>query len=191
MMNDATFRQGFAKLRNYSLSFDAWVYHPQLGDLLALARAFPDVPIVVNHLGGPIGIRAYADRSEDVYDHWKSSIDALSGCQNVWMKLGGLNMPLSGIRWSQNREALTAEEINEKTRRYYLYAIDKFSPARCMFESNFPVDKHSCTYKSLWQAFDLMTQGFSSAESAAMFGATATRFYRLNSITSDGPQGRS
>jgi L-fuconolactonase len=179
MMSDPTFRRGFAKLRDLSLSFDAWLYHTQLDELVDLARTFADVPIVLDHLGGPIGIGAYADRKESVYQEWKRLIDALAKCDNVCIKLGGLNMTLSGIKWSVARESLTAQEIADKTRHFYLYAIDKFSPGRCMFESNFPVDKHTCTYGALWGAFDLLTRQFSDSERADMFGGTATAFYRL------------
>ncbi len=180
MMSDTEFRRGFSTLRKYSLTFDAWVYHTQLDELADLARSFPDTPIVIDHLGGPLGIHAYTDRQEAVYCEWKTSIEGLSRCENVFIKLGGLNMALAGIKWSVGREALTAEEIIDKTRRYYLHAIDKFSPARCMFESNFPVDKHSCTYRALWGAFQLLANEFSPSEQAAMLGGTATSFYRLH-----------
>jgi L-fuconolactonase len=186
MMADHSFSKGFAKLRDLSLSFDAWLYHTQIDELADLAQAFSDVPIVLDHIGGPIGIGAYADQKEVVYRDWKRSIDNLATCANVCIKLGGLNMPLSGVNWSVGRDLLTSEEIVEKTRHFYLYAIDRFRPDRCMFESNFPVDKHTCSYGALWGAFDLLTKDFSHSEREDMFAGTATRFYRLDQGSSAG-----
>ena len=79
----ADFRRGLAALGRAGLSFDAWLYHPQIPELAALARAQPDVPIVLDHLGGPLGIGPYAGRRDEVLADWRPSMAELAGCPNV------------------------------------------------------------------------------------------------------------
>jgi L-fuconolactonase len=89
LLADHAFRQGFAVLGRLRLSFDAWLYHPQIDELTDLARTFPDTNIVLNHVGGPIGIGAYAERHKEVFSGWAASIKALATCPNVNVKIGG------------------------------------------------------------------------------------------------------
>ena len=146
LMLDDTFRQGFAQLAPRNLSFEGWCYHPQIPDLTDLARAFPDTTIILNHFGGPIGVGPYADKREEVFTQWKTSIKDLAGCQNVVAKLGGINMDVNGFNWHEKDRPPTSEELCEATRPFYEYTLDLFGPNRCLFESNFPVDKLSCSY---------------------------------------------
>ena len=176
---DAQFRRGFAHLGNLGLSFEAWLYHPQIPELTDLARAFPDVPIVLDHFGGPLGLGPYAGHADEVFADWKRSIDELSGCENVVAKLGGLNMPLNGFDWHKHDKPPTSQELADATSRYYLHTIDRFGPERCMFESNFPVDKVSCSYAVLWNSFKRLVADFREEEKSAMFHDTATRVYRI------------
>jgi predicted TIM-barrel fold metal-dependent hydrolase len=179
LMLDGTFRAGFAYLRKYGLSFEAWLYYPQLPELASLARAFPEVPIILNHIGGVLGIGPYARRGDDVFQAWKRGIAEVAACPNVVVKLGGLGMPRSGFGWESWPAPPTSAELAETTAPYYLTCIEKFGPNRCMFESNFPVDKVSYSYNVVWNSFKRMTQSFSATERAALFHDTATRVYRL------------
>ena len=179
LMLDARFREGFAQLARFGLSFDAWLYHPQLPELTDLARAFPDTTIVLDHFGGPLGIGPYAGHADAVYADWKRDIDALARCPNVVAKLGGLAMPINGFDWHKRQPRPGSQQLADATARYYLHTIDRFGPERCMFESNFPVDKVSCSYLVLWNSFKRLAAGFSPAEKAALFHDTATRVYRL------------
>ena len=173
------FRRGFAHLRRLGLSFEAWRYHSQIPELTDLARAFPDTTIILNHFGGPLGIGPYAGRQKEVFEEWKGLIDELATCPNVVAKLGGVNMPRNGL-WASDRAAPPdSEEIVATTKHYYEHTIDRFGPARCMFESNFPVDKAHVGYAELWNAFKKMAGGFREDEKDAMFHGTATRVYRL------------
>ena len=179
LLGDATFRAGFAELAPLGLSFDAWLYHTQIDELTALARAFPETTIILDHFGGPLGIGPYAGQADAVFADWRRAIDALAQCPNVVAKLGGINMAVNGFDWHKRAVPPTSEELAAATRRYYLHTIDRFGPSRCMFESNFPVDKVSCSYAVLWNSFKRLAAGFSAAEKADLFHDTACRVYRL------------
>ena len=176
---DPDFRRGFAYLRVYGLSFDAWLYHPQISELTDLARAFPDTTIVFNHLGGPIGVGPYAGRRDEVFAAWKPAIAELARCPNVVAKVGGIQMVVNGYGWQERERPPTSDDLLAANRDWYLYTIEQFGPARCMFESNFPVDKLSCSYTVLWNQFKKLSKSFASDERAAMLHDTAMRVYRL------------
>ena len=179
LLLDAKFREGFAQLAPLGLSFDAWLFHPQIAELTDLARAFPDTPIVLDHFGGPLGIGPYAGQADSVYADWRRDIDALARCPNVVAKLGGIHMPVNGFGWHKREPRPTSQQLAEAAARYHLHTIERFGPERCMFESNFPVDKVSCTYLVLWNSFKRVAAGFSAGEKAALFHDTAARVYRL------------
>ena len=179
---DPDFRRGFSHLRTYGLSFEGWVYHTHIADLTDLARTFPDTTIIFNHLGGPIGIGLYAGRRDEVFAAWKPVVADLAKCSNVVAKVGGIQMVVNGYGWHEQNQPPTSDELLEANRQWYDYTIEQFGPSRCMFESNFPVDKLSCSYTVLWNQFKKLTKGFSVDERAAMFHDTARRVYRLPRI---------
>jgi predicted TIM-barrel fold metal-dependent hydrolase len=179
LYQSARFREGFAKLSGLQLSFEAWQYHTQLPAVTELARAFPATTIILNHLGGPLGIGPYEGRRAEIFPQWKKDMAELAGCPNVVVKLGGINMPANGFGWHRRPSPPTSDELAAATRDYYLHAIDRFGPARCMFESNFPVDKISCSYAVLWNAFKKIAAGFTAQEKAQLFHRTAAEVYRL------------
>lgn len=179
LLRDAKFREGFAQLAPLGLSFDAWLFHPQIGELTELARAFPDTLIVLDHFGGPLGIGPYAGQADVVYAAWRRDIDPLARCPNVVAKLGGIHMPVNGFGWHKREPRPNSQQLAEASARYVLHTIERFGPERCMFESNFPVDKVSCSYLVLWNSFKRLAAGFSAAEKAALFHDTAARVYRL------------
>jgi L-fuconolactonase len=179
LLGDAKFRAGFARLGKLGLSFDAWVYHPQLEEVAALAHAFPDVPIVLNHLGAPLGVGPYAGKRDEVFQAWRRGIAAVGSCPNVVIKLGGAGSARSGYDWHQRPVKPSSEEIAHILRPYVAWCIERFGAERCMFESNFPVEKAANSYVVIWNAFKRMTQDFSSAERVAVFHDTACRVYRI------------
>jgi L-fuconolactonase len=176
---DNKFRQGFARLEKYNLVFDAWLYHPQLGDLSDLANAFPYQSIVLDHVGGPLGIGPYANKHQEVFVQWQKSITALSKHDNVVVKLGGLGMPINGFNWHKKSAPPSSKQLAEVNRPYIAHCIDTFGVDRCMFESNLPVDKVSASYHLLWNSFKRITKDFSSIEKAKLYHDNATRIYRL------------
>ena len=173
-------REGFARLHPLGLSFDAWMYFTQLGELVDLARAFPATPIVLDHVGGPIGIGPYAGKRDEVFAEWKKSIEELARCPNVSVKLGGLGMRLFGFDVAAKAMPPSSEQLAALWRPYIETCIAAFGPNRAMFESNFPVDKGSGSYHVFWNAFKRIAAGCSDAEKSALFSGTARRFYRLD-----------
>lgn len=174
------FRAGFAHLAPRQLTFEAWCYHHQIPEVTDLARAFPDTTIILDHFGGPIGVGPYAGKADEVYAQWRTALDELATCPNVVAKLGGINMEVNGFGWHERPRPPTSQELMEATRRYYEYTIEKFGVQRCMFESNFPVDKVTCSYTVLWNSFKRLTANYSAGEKAQLFHDTAARVYRLS-----------
>src|SRR5215469_3730295 len=173
LFRDANFHKGFAHLKRYGLSFDAWMLQPQLPDLVDLAHAFPDTPIVLDHVGAPLGIGKYKGRREELFPAWKKSIQELGACQNVSVKLGGLAMPFPGFASYKSDPPASSEQLAREWKPYIDTCIEAFGVKRCMFESNFPVDSGSCTYATLWNALKRLAAGFSAAEKTALFSGTA------------------
>jgi len=175
----AGFRAGFAHLAPRGLTFEAWCYHHQLPELTALARAFPDTTIILDHFGGPVGIGPYAGRREEVFAEWRTSMSELAKCPNVHAKLGGLAMPVNGFGWHEGPRPPASEAFITPQRPWFEHTLEVFGMERCMFESNFPVDKVSVSYPVLWNAFKRFTAGFSAAEKAALYHDNAARVYRI------------
>jgi predicted TIM-barrel fold metal-dependent hydrolase len=179
LLREPRFREGFARLARHGLGFDAWLYHPQLDDLIDLAQAFPDTPIVLDHVGGPLGLGGYAGRRDEVHAQWRAAIGRLSKCPNVTVKLGGMGMRLFGFGFHERPLPPDSAQLAQAWKPYVDACIDAFGVRRCMFESNFPVDQVSCSYVVLWNAFKRLAAGCSAAEKAALFSETAARVYRI------------
>jgi predicted TIM-barrel fold metal-dependent hydrolase len=179
MLDSATFRAGFARLSPLGLSFDAWLYFHQIPRLTALARAFPETAIVLNHAGGIIGVGRYAGRRNEIVTTWSAALRELSSCPNVMVKLGGLGMGMCGFGFEARERAPTSTELAEAWRPWMEGCIDAFGPARCMFESNFPADKGGYSYAVGWNAMKRISSGASLEEKADLFWRSAARFYRL------------
>jgi L-fuconolactonase len=179
LLADNAFRRGFACLQRYGLSFDAWLYHPQLPELVELARAFPDVTIVLDHIGGPLGVGPYKGKRDEVFQVWSKGIADLSTCPNVAVKLGGFGSTRSGCDWHERAVQPASAELANTMSSYFDFCIEKFGVHRCMFESNFPVDKASYSYVAIWNAFKRISQSYSAAERNALFHDTAASVYRI------------
>ena len=179
LLGDGQFRRGFAWLKKLGLSFDAWLYHPQLNEVVELARAFPDVTIVLNHIGAPLGVGPYAGKKNEVFQAWSGGIAAVARCSNVNVKLGGFGSARSGHDWHERTVKPSSEELSGILKPYFEWCIEKFGPDRCMFESNFPVEKVANSYRVIWNAFKKLTQKYASTERAALFHDTAYRVYHL------------
>jgi L-fuconolactonase len=179
LLRDSKVREGFAQLAPLGLSFDAWVFHPQLGDVIDLARAFPQTQIVMNHVGGAIGLGRYKGKRDEVFADWSARIRELAACPNVHVKLGGLGMKMFGFDFHEGERPPSSEQLAAAWRPYVETCISAFGPRRAMFESNFPVDKGSYGYGVFWNACKRLAEGASAAEKADLFHDTASRFYRL------------
>jgi len=179
LLLDAKFRAGFARLSHYGLSFESWNYHTQIAELADLARAFPETTIVLDHIGAPLSVGAYAGRRDEVFADWRRSIRGLAECPNVCVKLGGMGMRIFGFGFEEQPLPPSSDDLAKAWRPYVETCIEAFGPQRAMFESNFPVDKVYCSYGILWNAFKKLTAAYSADEKAELFFNTAKRTYRL------------
>jgi L-fuconolactonase len=173
------FRAGARVLARMGLSLEGWLYFPQLPELADFARAVPDLPIILNHIGGVLRVGPYANRDSEVLATWRSGVATVAACPNITIKLGGIGMPRTGFDWHARGKPIGSEELAASMAPFLTYCIEQFGPTRCMFESNFPVDKVSYSYVVMYNAFKRLSKGYSAAERAAMFHDTAVRIYRI------------
>jgi L-fuconolactonase len=173
------FREGFGTLSALGLSFDAWVFHTQLREVADLARTYPQTTIVLNHVGGPLAFGPYAGRRDASFGEWGRLLREVGRCPNTYVKLGGLGMKLTGFTFYENDQPPSSHDLEEAWRPYVEICIEAFGSQRAMFESNFPVDKGTCSYQILWNAFKRIAAGYSSDEKTALFSGSATQAYRL------------
>jgi predicted TIM-barrel fold metal-dependent hydrolase len=179
MLAQPAFRAGLAEVAAAGLSYDVWLLAPQLPELVDMAGALPQLPIICDHVGTPLGIARYRGRRDEGFAEWAASIRALAACPNVVMKLGGLAMPFAGFDSFMADPMATADALAAQWRPWIETCIEAFGTERCMFESNFPVDRGTCDYATLWNAFKRIAAGASEAEKTALFSGTAARVYRL------------
>ena len=187
LLVDPRFREGFACLGPLGLSYEAWVYHPQLHQVIDLADAFPDTTIVLNHMGGRAGLGPYKGKEAEVVKSWTASIRALAQRPNVVVKIGGIGMRLGGFDFHDRDLPPTSAELAEAWMPYAETCIEAFGPERAMFESNFPVDKSCCSYRVMWNVFKRMARHFSAHEKKSLFAGNAVRVYRLPSVLAEPP----
>ena len=174
------FRAGARLLAKMGLSLEGWLYFRQLTELADFAKAVPDLTIILNHVGGLIREGIYANRDDEILPIWRSGIAAVAACPNVVIKLGGMGMPANGFDWHTRTQPIGSEELAESMAPFMNYCIEQFGPERCMFESNFPVDKVSFSYNIMYNAFKRLSKDYSATERAAMFHDTAARVYKID-----------
>ena len=179
LLAEPAFREGFACLQPFGANFETWLYHPQLPGLTDLARAFPETRIVANHVGGLLGVGRYAEQRRSVVAGWRDSIAELARCPNVAVKLGGLGMTLFGFGWESGSRPPSSAAVAEAIAPFIDHCIDCFGVERAMFESNFPMDKVSCAYGIMWNAFERVAARYSASQQDALFHDNAVRLYRL------------
>lgn len=179
LLSKEAFRQGLRIIAEQGLTYDTWHYHHQNLDFLDLARAVPECTMVLDHFGTPLGVGAYKTCREEIFQKWKEDIRQIAKCPNVYAKLGGLAMPDNGFGWHLQSKPPSSDEFIKAQQKYYMHTIERFGPERCMFESNFPVDRLSISYHVLFNAYKKMVADFSTEEKHAMFYGTAEKVYSL------------
>lgn len=175
ILQNANWRRGAANLMRFNLSLDIWAYQTQLDEVYDLARSLPGLRVIMNHLGGPL----WGNGNIELQQQWRRSLAKISELPNVYMKLGGLGMKVAGYRFHEAELPPTSEVLAKAWREPILTAIENFRPDRCMFESNFPVDKGMCSYNVLWNAFKTITMSYSADEISMLFHGTAEAAYRI------------
>jgi predicted TIM-barrel fold metal-dependent hydrolase len=180
LLLDKSFREGFAALVGLDLTFDALMFQTHMSDVIDLARAFPQARIVLNHVGGPVAVGPYAGKRDEAFKVWRDSIKQIASFPNTYVKLGGLGMKMPGFDFADKPEPPSSQDLASAWRPYIETCIAAFGPQRAMFESNFPVDKGSCSYQVLWNAFKRIAAGYSADEKTALFSGAAKKAYRLD-----------
>jgi predicted TIM-barrel fold metal-dependent hydrolase len=175
--HNKSFMKGAEELINLSLTFDAWHYHHQINDLSIFAKKYPELTIIHDHFGGPLGVGPYEGKKEEIFKKWKDDISLLSESKNVYAKLGGLAMPVNGWNFHKQNKPASSDQIVDMHHEYYLHTINCFGVERCMFESNFPVDRRSVSYHVIWNAFKKMVLGYSNEDKKKLFFKNAKDVY--------------
>jgi L-fuconolactonase len=178
-LSSDNFREGARVLAQMGLSLEGWPYFPHLPELADFARAVPDLTIILTHIGGLLRVGPYANRDDEVLAKWRCGIAAVAACPNVNIKLGGIGMPRTGFDWHARTRPIGSEGLAQSMAPFMNYCVEQFGPNRCMFESNFPVDKVAYSYHVLYNAFKRLSREYSPDERAAMFHDTAVRVYRI------------
>ena len=179
LYRQSAFQDGARELARRGLTFEAWQYHHQLDAVADLARAVPELTIIVNHLGGPLGIGSWADRRQEVEAEVRAGLGVLAGLDNVVLKVGGIGMTRFGVGWENDDLPPTSDDVVARWDDLVRWSIDTFGPSRCLFESNFPVDGETISYVTLWNALKKMSASYTDSERADLFAGTARRVYRL------------
>jgi L-fuconolactonase len=186
LLANPQYRSGLAQLAGRELTYDAMLYHSQLAELTAMARAMSELTIVLDHIGCILGIGPYQGREADTFREWRAAMVELSRCPNVMVKIGGFGMIICGATWHDRAYPPNSIELAKAWRPYFETCIELFGVERCMLESNFPVDKAMYSYRTLWNAFKILTAGATSNERTALFSGTAAKAYRISIFKSEG-----
>ncbi|MGF6547009.1 L-fuconolactonase [Paraburkholderia youngii] len=179
LLLDPDYGAGVAQLASLGLSYDAWLFFPQLPELYELAKSNPHTSFIINHCGGVLRIASYAKQREEVFDAWSRSMRTLAELPNVYVKVGGLGMRINGFEFEKGERPPSSDQLAQAWKPWIYTCIDAFGAARCMFESNFPVDKGSYPFSNGWNAFKKLTAQASPAEREALFRGTVTKAYRF------------
>jgi predicted TIM-barrel fold metal-dependent hydrolase len=179
LMLHPNFIEGARCLQKAGLSLDFWIYHTQLHEMEQIARALPDLNIILNHIGGPIHLGEYENKQALTHREWRSAMMRLSRLPNINVKLGGLGMAVNGAKFHLNSMPPHSKDLSEVWKPWIYETINMFGVDKCMYESNFPVDKGSCSYGSLWNAFKLISKDMSDEEKNKLFFKNAARIYKI------------
>lgn len=174
---DERFRAGVHELATRDLIYETWGYFHQLDDLADLARDEPELRIVLDHLGGPVSVGPYAADREAMLAAWREAMQRVAERPNITLKIGGLGF--EPLLHAPTLTAHDSESLAEYWQPVLRFCVDTFGAERCMAESNFPVDRLTCDYVTLWNAFKLATADLPQADREQVFAGTARRVYRF------------
>ena len=179
LMLHPNFIDGAKCIQDANLSLDFWIYHTQLNEMEKIARALPDLTIILNHIGGPIHLGEYEGKQAATHREWRSAMMRLSRIPNINVKLGGLGMAVNGAKFHNSKFPPNSVQLSDVWKPWIYETIDMFGFDRCMFESNFPVDKGSCSYGALWNAFKIIAKDMSDDEINKLFSKNAAKIYKI------------
>ena len=179
LMTHPKFIEGAKCLQEAGLSLDFWIYHTQLSELEKIARTLPELNIILNHIGGPIHLGEYKGKQALTHREWRTAMMRLSRLPNIRVKLGGLGMEVNGAQFHLKQNPPNSTDLADIWKPWIYETINMFGVENCMFESNFPVDKGSCSYGSLWNAFKIISENMSDDEKNKLFYENAAKTYNI------------
>lgn len=185
LLSDEGYRAGLAVLAKRGLSYDAMLYHSQIPELTNMATALPELSVVVDHMGTKLGVAPYDKVERKTFADWRRSMANLAQCKNVKVKIGGFGMIICGANWHARDLPPTSSDLADAWRPQFETCIELFGAERCMFESNFPVDKSMYSYCTLWNAFKRLAASASETDRQALFSTTAAQTYRIREPNTD------
>jgi len=181
MLVDSRTKDAAAVLSRMGLELDSWLYHPQLDEVAELADGQPNLTIVLNHVGSPILGGPYRGKRDEVFEDWKAKICRVGERENVFVKLGALPIRMPDFEGDRSLPPGSAE-VAAAWRPWIDTCIEAFTPARSMFESNFPVQKRWCSYQVCWNAFKRIAANYSEGEKVNLFAGAAARAYKIEGL---------
>lgn len=179
LMQNEDWLAGLGVLGDRGMTFDAFVYHPQIPQLAAAARQVPQTSIVLDHLGAPVSIGRFEGRRQEVLAEWKDGITELSECPNVTIKIGGLGWTPMGTSLEQNEVPPTSRELADAWEPFVSHALATFGPSRCLAESNFPIDQKTFTFRTFWNVVKRLVADLDRHDQELVLAGAARQVYGL------------
>jgi predicted TIM-barrel fold metal-dependent hydrolase len=179
ILSHPQFRSGLKQLASRNLVFDTAVFYRQLPDIARIADEFPSLTIVLNHVGQATGLTD-PNRAAEVFAIWRQNMSDLAQRPNVICKVGGMGQPYFGFGFELRDKLPTYLELASVWRPWAETAIEIFGMERCMMESNFPADRRSCDFVTLWNALKHIVTSASRSDKNALFHDNAARVYRIS-----------
>lgn len=179
LLSDA-FKAGAQVLASQELCLDIWVYHTQLDEVLALAKAVPGLSVILNHCGGPLGVPPYRKNDPEVFRNWFTGLAKIAALPNTRVKIGGFGLSVMGHGYAKQPKPPLSQKLAADWAPYVETCIDLFGSERAMFESNFPVDKGQFSYNAVWNTFKRLTATLTQEARDNLFWRTAARCYGIN-----------
>ncbi|MEZ5652829.1 MAG: amidohydrolase family protein [Burkholderiaceae bacterium] len=180
LMRSPAFRRAAAALPEHGLCLDVWAYQTQLDEVYALARALPNLTVVIDHCGGPLGVGPFKRNDAVSHRAWRSSLARVAGLENTRIKIGGFGLSVLGYEYAQQPAPPDSQALAADWRPTFETCIELFGTGRAMFESNFPVDKGQFSYTVLWNAFKRLAGDLEARERDDLFWRTAARCYGID-----------
>ncbi len=180
VLRDPRTQAAIARIGKAGLSLDIWCFHTQLDEVLATCRAHPGITMVIDHIGGPIGIGPYRGRGDEIFATWRESLREIARLPNTVLKIGGLGMRFTGFDFHLQPDPPNSDRLVAVTKPCVDTCIELFGPSRCIFESNFPVDKAMFSYPVMWNAYKKIAARYTPQEKRDLLGGTAARVYRID-----------
>lgn len=179
LLRSDAFKAGARVLAEKGLCLDIWAYQTQLADVCALAQAVPDLTIIVNHCGGPLGVGPYRRDDPRTFHEWRTALGRVAELPNTHIKIGGFGLTVMGYAYARHPFPPHSKALAADWAPYFETCTELFGIKRALFESNFPVDKGQFSYRALWNAFKRLSAELDDDARNDLFWRNAASCYRI------------